>query len=1696
MSSPRRPPAIELRQVREHNLQGGSVEIPHGRLVVVTGVSGSGKSSLVFDTLHALGERRYLETLSAHARRFLQRLPTPHVVGAARLSPSIALAQHRGRSNSRSTVGTLSGLYDLLRVVFARATGLEPRDFSFVTAGACEACRGIGSQDEVARELLVADAAKTLRQGALVPTTPTGYIVYSQVTVDALDTVCRAHGFDVDTPWCELSAQQQDVVFFGSDRVQVPFGKHSLESRMRWEGITAKPRELGHYRGLIPTIEEILRRSRNENALRFARSIPCRACGGSRLNERARSARAHGASIVDAVGWRLPRLAEWLQCDVVGRDALRESLMRRLSAMQRLGLSHLSCDRATSSLSGGEQQRLRLATIATAGMSGVTFVFDEPSIGLHASEEAAVLDMLRDLRDAGNTVVVVEHSEQALAAADHLIDLGPGAGANGGEVLFAGPPGELESRGDERSRTREHYTSAGGKAAAPLRERLDVADAVFFEVVGATARNLREIDARFALRRLNVVSGVAGAGKSTLVRDVLVAALNARIEGRAPPDTLRELRGGEEIEQIVYVDQAPIGRTPRSNPATYTGVFDVVRKLFAALPAAQERGFRASTFSFNTKDGGRCPACEGAGRKVVSMHGLPDAEIVCEVCGGRRFRDDVLEVRYRDRHSVLDVLEATIDEAVQIFAAEPKVLKTLQALQQVGLGYLQLGQPATTLSGGEAQRVKLAGELARGGGGRGRRSLFVLEEPTIGLHREDVAQLLVALHGLLRAGNTVVLVEHDLDVLRAADHIVDLGPGSGDDGGRICGSGTAEQVARADAPTGRALRGELPAATVVESSSAGERAPMRLRGVTTHNLADVDVDLPAQGLTVVTGVSGSGKSSLVFDTLHGESRARMTEHLSGYLQRQLGDGGVGARAVREATGLRPTIALAQQTEARAGEDLRSTVATVAGLHDVLRALYSRLGEPRLAAEAFSFFRREGACERCGGDGSLLRCDETRMIVDGDAPLLQGAFDVKNRVLRDQIDAEGRQMAILRAVAAARGFDLSAPWRSLSAQAQRDVLLGCGDAEFDVVWQHAGAGDEAHRWRANWPGIAGDIEREYERRLASGTLARRKDYEALMSLQTCPACSGTRLREPGRSVRLAGRTLPELCRRDVATLLADLAEDMPPVPHAGSSSPMSPGLNAARGDAVPLRTGAAAEIARDGIDELRRRLGRLVELGLGHLQLDRAASTLSAGERQRARIARQLSAPLFGCVYVLDEPTTGLHARDVQGLLQTLRELVQAGNAVLAVEHDPAVMAAADHVVEVGPGAGVHGGEIVATGAPRDLPAASRTAQLLAIAGADVPSRSVRSARGEIGVRGARLHHLQEVDVTFPVGCLTVVCGVSGSGKTSLVRGVLGASAEAGRAIGCDEVRGLGRFATVVDDAFARAARTRTACPATLLDVYGELCKRFAATDSARADEAHRAEQHVQDLWQFVEARASQEVADNRDAWVAPQLVVFVPFAAGLRIIVEQRREALVGINHHRAELPDSNRHAPQSDAVVTVEDRAARGESDQDDQGGEDRRQQHQQKHRAKQVAQAFDHPRWRMQRFVANVAAVIAEKRERLSLQAGSASGQHRQQQHVLAGHRRRQEFNRRRDGQCFGRHHHPSRSMLSRGIAHACHQHFRADAVGVREPDDLDDLQALSSVGFHRDLSRSHRMRHADQDGSLAPPIVLCQRAAEQRA
>ncbi|MCE1204561.1 MAG: ATP-binding cassette domain-containing protein [Holophagaceae bacterium] len=1398
----RRDQDIVIRGAQAHNLAGFDVRIPRRSLTVITGVSGSGKSSLAFDTLFREGQRRFLETLPSFARQFAGGFAQPAVRSIEGLGPAVAVSQRSSFTNPRSTVGTLTEGWDLLRLLFARLghapEGIQPTRglFSFNgEEGACPQCQGLGVEDRLDLDLLVADAAKSLRDGALRVSTPNGYLMYSQVTLAVLDEVLRAHGGSVDIPWHDLSDEARQVVLYGSERLKVPYGKHPLESRLKWTGITARPRQEGFYRGLVPVMEEILRGKRNDSILRFVRSATCTACQGTRLRPEALAVTWRERRIVDLAGLTVRALRGFLTSlqpapgEAAVLEPIRRDLLARCDLMAELGLDYLALDRPAPTLSRGEAQRLRLLGLALGELRGLLLVLDEPSAGLHAHEVDRLIRVLQRLRDQGQTVVVVEHDARIARAADWLIDLGPGPGAQGGQLLFSGPPGKLlEGDADEAPTPTQGWLAGvgaiGSRSPRPGRGGL--------RLEGLSRHNLQHLDVTLEVGLLHVITGVSGAGKTSLLDEVV-----ARFQAGAVP--------GAPFHRIVTVDADPIGRTPRSNAATYSGAFDLIRDLFASSAEAKARGLGKGSFSFNTA-GGRCEACEGAGVQEIGMRYLGSVELVCEACGGRRFHPEVLAVKVRGR-SIADVLEGSIAEAATHFADHPRLRRILDALLDVGLGYLPLGQPATTLSGGEAQRVKLATELARAGSGP---ALIALDEPTTGLHAADVAVLLQAWDRLLDAGHTLLVVDHDLAVVRHADRVLDLGPGSGPEGGRLVVSGSAETVAACVASrTGAALR-EV-ASPVEAPSGPREAPPMELTGVRTHNLQGIDVTLPAQGLTVVTGPSGSGKSSLVFDTLLAEAQNRFADLVSPWARRLLPR--KGGAEFDTARGLQATLAVPQQAGRR---NPRATVGTATELDERLRLLFARAGTRspvELWAADFSPHSERGACPRCKGLGFLQRCDPERLVSYPDLALDRGAMD-GTRFGAYLGEADGQFMATLRHAAAQAGLDLSRAWRELGPAERLLAMEGSGATRHEVAWHYRrGRSEGVHRLETTWDGLATLVEREYERIHAE---AKGEELEALLADAPCPACGGERLRDLPRSVRFGGLRLPELLALSVDEALAWL------------EGPAVLGL--------PPRTLTLTEALRQ---DLLAHLRALADAGLGYLALRRELASLSGGEAQRVRLAAALGGGLVGVTYVLDEPTQGLHPKDVQRLGGVLRRLADAGNAVIVVEHDAALIAAADQVLELGPGAGPDGGRLLACGPPRELErqADSRTGALLRRTRA-VPHETTAALTPGLRVRGAHLHNLQGIEVTIPIGGLVVVTGVSGSGKSSLVLEVLAPSLRnhlAGRGpVGC---AGLDLLADLREVITAEQAALGAAWSSTVLTLTGlaePLRKRFAATPEAKA----------------------------------------------------------------------------------------------------------------------------------------------------------------------------------------------------------------------------------------------------------------------
>ena len=950
--------ALVIHGAREHNLKNVTLELPRDNLIVFTGLSGSGKSSLAFDTIYAEGQRRYVESLSAYARQFLGQMEKPDVDFIEGLSPAISIDQKSTSKNPRSTVGTITEIYDYLRVLYARighphcprcgrpigrqtpeqivdqvmqlpegtsfqilapvvrgrkgeyekllqelarkgfvraridgevrdltepirlprhykhtievvvdrlvarpdirrrvadsietALGLtegiaavavqthegedvqtfsqslactfdglsfdelQPRNFSFNSPyGACQTCDGLGTRLEVDAELVIPDPDLSVAEGAIAPWAGSRLEYWHRV----LQAVAETHGFDTSTPWRRLPKKARDVLLYGSDEeIYVRYRNRYGRIRSYWTT----------YEGVLPGVErrhaETDSDSQRDRFEQYMREIPCRACGGARLRPESLAVTVGGLNIAQLTERSIRDTrsfvdsVELTERERMIAERLLKEIRERLDFLVDVGLDYLTLSRASATLAGGEAQRIRLATQIGSGLVGVLYILDEPSIGLHQRDNRRLIDTLIRLRDLGNTLIVVEHDEATIQAADHIVDIGPGAGAAGGEIVYTGDLKGL--LGSEESLTGAFLA---GRRVIPTPEVRRSPAGRWLKVLGAREHNLKSVDLHLPLGLLVCVTGVSGSGKSTLVQEVMLRALMQKVyRSRVLPGKHRRLVGWEQIDKVVDIDQSPIGRTPRSNPATYTGVFDHVRTLFSQVPEARVRGYRPGRFSFNVR-GGRCENCAGDGQIKIEMHFLPDVYVTCEVCKGHRYNRETLEVRYKGR-SIADVLEMSVDEALAFFRNIPVISRHLQTLSDVGLGYVKLGQPAPTLSGGEAQRIKLSSELQKRATGN---TLYVLDEPTTGLHFEDVRKLLNVLQRLVSQGNTVLVIEHNLDVVKTADWIIDLGPEGGDAGGEIVVAGPPEEIAaHPGSHTGRFLAevlGTLP----LEPTGAARKA--------------------------------------------------------------------------------------------------------------------------------------------------------------------------------------------------------------------------------------------------------------------------------------------------------------------------------------------------------------------------------------------------------------------------------------------------------------------------------------------------------------------------------------------------------------------------------------------------------------------------------------------------------------------------------------------------------------------------------------------------------------------------------------------------------------------------------------------------------------------------------------------------------
>ena len=1548
--------AIVIRGARQNNLKNLTLAIPGGELVVVTGVSGSGKSSLVFDTLYAEGQRRYVETFSPYARQFLDRMDRPQVDAVEGIPPAIAIDQTNPVRTSRSTVGTMTELNDHLKLLFARAAKLHcrgcgkavvkdspqsiyeslaqkpdqklvitfpvnvpknfsekevegllerqgytrvhsrskgrleiiqdrirmssaerarviealesalrvgrgrvdihpengspwrfssglhcadcdihyseatPAAFSFNSPlGACETCRGFGRVIGVDFGLVVPDATKTLRAGAVRPWQSPSF----KECQGDLEKYARKRGIPLDLPFEQLDSFQKNWVLEGepewqSWRKSWPGTWYGVRRFFKW--LETKAYKM-HIRVLLS---------------KYRAYTECGACHGTRLKPDALLWKLDGSSIHELMLLPVSRVNGFFQSlniDDEAADLVLREIRTRLGYLCEVGLGYLTLERQSRTLSGGEVQRINLTTALGTSLVNTLFVLDEPSIGLHPRDMGRVIAVMQRLRDAGNTLVVVEHDPQIMFAADRILDMGPGPGERGGEIVFFGAPEKLKA---ENSLTGEYLS--GRRQATHARNEVPASQ--FLQLLGAAEHNLKNLDVSIALGRLVCVTGVSGSGKSTLVQDVLYPALlRAKGKPTEAPGAYRELKGAELVSEVVLVDQSPIGKTTRSNPASYVGAFDEIRALFSRSETAQERGYTAGTFSFNS-GGGRCPSCGGNGFEHVEMQFLSDVYLRCPDCDGRRYRAEVLEVTLRDK-SIAAVLDMTVSEAAAFFKNEPKVLRKLTPLLDVGLEYLRLGQPVPTLSGGEAQRLKLAGHLAEKKMGSDP-ILFLFDEPTTGLHFEDVAKLLRAFRQLLEAGHSLVVIEHNLDVIRSSDWILDLGPEGGDAGGELVCEGTPAQVmAHPSSPTGKALRDYDKAFTRPSSQKQLRSVPafsnaIRIHNAREHNLKNIDVEIPRGRFTVVTGVSGSGKSTLAFDILFAEGQRRYLESLNAYARQFVQ--AASRPDVDAIFGIPPTVAIEQRTS-RGGR--KSTVGTLTEVHHFLRLLFVKLGtqycpdcevpiepqsEEAIAARILREYRGETVVmlaplvvNRKGVYTDLAKWAAgkgyTQLRVDGKL-LPVRPFPRIDRFKEHSIElpvgyvrvsARGEKELrerLAKALQFGKGVVHVLTGKKVEVFSIKRACRVCGRS-FPELDPRLFSYNSKHGWCAACYGTGlkiDDVEWEEERaRTGAEDNVLDSWIEWLELDETCPQCEGRRLNPEALAVLWRGKNISDYAALPVAQLESLFKE-------------------------VEL-LGREREIARDLTAELRSRLGFLGEVGLGYLTLDRSAPTLSGGEAQRIRLASQLGSNLRGVCYILDEPTIGLHHRDNRVLLDVLEKLEAKGNSLVVVEHDEDTIRRAHHVIDLGPGAGKLGGRVIAEGHAEDLMSQpqSLTGRFLKepLRHPIHPRRAVARKDPFIEVHKARLHNLKNIEARIPLGRLVAITGVSGSGKSTLARDVLYASLRGATALGCKAVSGGKAIERALEVDQTPIGKTPRSCPATYVGFWDAIRRLFADTTEAR-----------------------------------------------------------------------------------------------------------------------------------------------------------------------------------------------------------------------------------------------------------------------
>lgn len=1584
---------IILKKVSVHNLKGVDLTLDPNQLIVFTGVSGSGKTSLAFDTIYVEGQRRYVESLSTYARRHLGDMAKPEAELIEGISPTIAIEQKTAGRNPRSTVGTMTGIYDFLRILYARigiahcpvsgepvspqsseqilrvieqfpekskiivlapyiqgkkgefkdefaelmrkgytrvrldkeiieldqnvaidgkkahdielvidrlvikkeergrlteaiTQGLEagqgqvlivhhdggreqlfsqhafspksglsygplqPQDFSFNhPSGMCPKCQGLGNLMEFDEEKII-DPEKSIAKDCCSIASSYNTVRYGNI----FDNLAQLYDFDVHTPWKNLSDKAKGIFLNGTKKKWVkmhfihPAKRQSWTEYVQWRGVLHEARKRyqeassDNYKNKM---EELMHES------------VCSSCGGARIRPYPAATTLHGVSLPQLARLSIGKAHDFFvnlklseEEELIGNELVKE-IRNRLFFLTDVGLHYLTLERTAPTLSGGEAQRVRLASQIGSGLSKATYVLDEPSIGLHPRDNTKLLSSLRALCNKGNTVIVVEHDEETILEADHIVDVGPLAGKLGGEILVSGSLKELLEH--PRSITGA-YLSGKEKIAIPKKRRKKGKKALKIE--GATHHNLKQIDVDIPLEMFVAVTGVSGSGKSSLISDILHPALSNRLHnGKMRVGKHKQIKGVDKIDKVIAIDQSPIGRTPRSNPSTYIKLFDPIRDLFAELPDAKAYGLKAGQFSFNVKQGS-CPRCVGMGMIKIDMDFMEDEWMTCPECAGMRFDQQTLSVAYKGK-SIYDVLEMTVSDALEFFDAIPPIRKKIAMLMEVGLGYIKLGQSSPTLSGGEAQRIKLAKELSRPSTGQ---TLYILDEPTTGLHFHDIKKLIDVLQKLVDKNNTVLVIEHNMDLVKTADWIIDLGLEGGDFGGEIIASGTPESIAKMDTPTGKAIATALKPLTISlkqkkKSKAVRSDTHITIERAEQNNLKGFDLAIPHGKITVCTGPSGSGKSSLAFETVYAEGQRRYTESMSAYARQYVKQ--MPKPKVEAMDGLLASIAIEQK--AHAGNP-RSTIGTMTESYDYLRVLFAHLGiaycpetaekiesisadfvaaqllklpektkvqilapldtkedfthlKARLIREGYLRIRHNGEIRELDDEieYDLRRKNTIDLVIDrimisqkgkkrlfeaivtaakigkdtlivhhGDRDVFYNlafavpstgksyppitphtfSFNTKQGMCLDCLGLGfqfGANLHKHRVIMRMSSYALLKKlWKDYSTHDALDLFIDiCNSLDIDpdcplekLPSDHLQiilGGSEVYLKKRGYSIRFVGIGPVFAFLAKAATNSLKQELQPWVDQITCPSCSGTRLNPLARHVRLNGHTLPEVCAMPIDSAYAFIKE-------------------------IHLQDRFLIETHA----QLKHRLHFLSAIGLDYLSLDRSAPSLSGGEAQRIRLARQLGSGMTGCLYVLDEPTIGLHPHNNDLLNHSLKELCKQGNTLLLVEHDPLTLQIADHIVDFGPGAGKHGGRIVAQGTLSQIKKDphSLTGQYLSGKKKLPIPKKRRQGKGILKIENARLHNLKNINVEIPTGIITGLTGVSGSGKSTLMNDLI------------------------------------------------------------------------------------------------------------------------------------------------------------------------------------------------------------------------------------------------------------------------------------------------------------------------------------